>query len=399
MYIHIPFCDSLCDFCVYNRIAAPGREELVEEYWKALLREIEWYADAPAVQGHPIGSVFIGGGTPTVLSASQLERLLQTVRSRFGLKSCEITVECNPLNASSDKLRAMRDNGVTRVSIGVQTFSDAMRRRLHIAKSGEDAAEWIERAKAFGFDDVSLDLMYGFPGVGADALEDDLERARSLGVGHVSVYRLTLFAYTKMYREMARARQVSLPDEETSLRLFERAHRYLLSQGFALVSGQEYSKKGRTVRFWEDTYDGYGPNLALGVSSFGYLGGYCYQNESRVEDYIRAIALGRLPVERMSHQITPEQLRERTVVMGLRRGKVSKARFRRAFGAELTETFAGPIGRLTRRGLLRDTPEELQLTEKGLFFQGNASVEFMESIFRRVSPLKKKMCIGSHTMP
>ena len=398
MYIHIPFCDSLCDFCVYNRVGTAGRGEVVEEYLDALLREIAWYAGAPAVQGHPIDSVFIGGGTPTVLSASQLERLLKCIRRCFGLRECEITVECNPLNAPVEKLRVLRENGVTRVSIGVQTFFDPTRRQLHIAKSGEEAAAWIARAKELGFDDVSLDLMYGFPGDGAQTLQSDLQRAVSLEPGHISLYRLTLFAYTKMYRDLARSGQ-SLPSEEESLKLFVGAHRTLLESGYELVSGQEYAKRGRTVRFWEDTYDGYGPNLALGVSSFGYLSGYCYQNESRVEDYIRAVARGELPVERMSRKITPEQLRERAVVMGLRRGKVSKERFRQAFAAELTQVFAHSVGRLIRQGLLYETPEELCLSEEGLFFQGNASVEFMESVFRGVSPLKKKMCIGTHTMP
>lgn len=399
VYIHIPFCDSLCDFCVYNRVAVPRNREVLEEYLQALLKELAWYASAASLQGHPVGSVLIGGGTPTVFSEGQLERLLTAVRRCFGLRECEITLECNPINASAEKLRVLKENGVTRVSIGVQTFCDAMRRRLHIALRGEQAAEWLKEACGLGFDDVSLDLMYGFPGMGSDELRRDLEQAAALGVGHISLYRLTLFAYTKMYRDMARRGGERLPDEEQCLELFRMAHRYLLSQGYALQSAQEYGKQGRAVRFWENTYDGYGPNLALGVSGFGYLGGYCYQNESRVEDYIRSVREGKLPVERMSRRITDQQLLERALAMGLRRGSVSKARFRQAFGKEIITVFAEVIDRLIRRGLLRETPDAYELTENGLFFQGDASVECMESVFRGVSPLKKKWCIGSHTMP
>lgn len=128
LYIHIPFCGSLCDFCVYNRMLAPGNADLVEEFVTALIREIGIYAQSERIDASKIGAVFLGGGTPSALSARQLERILQALHRGFKLRGCEITVECNPLNATREKLTVLKDNGVTRVSAGVQSFRDPIRK-------------------------------------------------------------------------------------------------------------------------------------------------------------------------------------------------------------------------------------------------------------------------------
>lgn len=135
------------------------------------------------------------------------------------------------------------------------------------------------------------------------------------------------------------------------------------------------------------------------MSSFGYLNGYCYQNAESVEEYIKALQNDRLPVERISAQITPEQLRERAVIMGFRKGRVLRNPFFDAFHISMDTVFEEPLRRLAEDGLIANDPEGYVLTEKGLYHQGNVSAELMVSLFRGVSALRKKMCIGSHTMP
>ncbi len=399
LYIHIPFCGSLCDFCVYNRMLAPGNADLVEEFVTALIREIGIYAQSERIDASKIGAVFLGGGTPSALSARQLERILQALHRGFKLRGCEITVECNPLNATREKLTVLKDNGVTRVSAGVQSFRDPIRKKYHIARLSHTVERWLDMLRDFHFDDESIDLMYGFPGVDIDGLLQDVQHAVDMGMGHISLYKLVVFAYTKLYKDMAARQTERFPDAQSSFTMFQAAHRLLLSNGYALQSVQEYGKVGKNTRFWDATYDGFGDNVSMGVSSFGYLNGYCYQNAESVEEYIKALKNNLLPVERISPRITPEQLRERAVIMGFRKGRVLRKPFFDTFHIPIDALFEEPLRRLIESGLVQEDSEGYVLTEKGLYHQGSVSAELMISLFRGVSALRKRMCIGSHTMP
>ena len=399
MYIHIPFCGSLCDFCVYNRMLAPGNKEVVEAFVDALIREIGIYARSERVAGTKIAAVFLGGGTPSVLSKRQLERILQALHKAFDLRGCEMTVECNPLNATREKLTVLKENGVTRVSAGIQSFRDSIRKTYHIARLSHSVELWLDMLRDFHFDDESLDILYGFPGTGIEELLRDVQHAIDRGMGHISLYKLVVFAYTKLYKDLDRRPSDKLPDAESCFSMFRAAHRLLLQSGYTLQSVQEYGKAGKSTRFWDTTYDGFGDNIAIGVSSFGYLNGYCYQNAESVEEYIKPLQNDRLPVERISAQITPEQLRERAVIMGFRKGRVLRNPFFDAFHISMDTVFEEPLRRLAEDGLIANDPEGYVLTEKGLYHQGNVSAELMVSLFRGVSALRKKMCIGSHTMP
>lgn len=399
LYIHIPFCDSLCDFCVYNRMLAPGNRGLVQEFVDALIREIALYAREWGKAENKLDAVFIGGGTPTALSASQLEKILQALHRCFDLHGSEMTVECNPLNATREKLAVCKRYGVTRISTGVQSFQNSLRKSHHIAKRAEAVAKWLEELRAFHFDDESLDLLYGFPDGEEVGFLSDVKRAAAMKMGHISLYKLAAFAYTTLYKKLLSSKGEGLPDDESCFAMFQKAHRLLLQKGYILQSAQEYGIKGKTTRFWDATYDGFGDNLAMGVSSFGYVNGYCYQNTNDVREYIRRLQDGCLPVERCSLPITPEQLRERAVILGFRRGYVLREPFAAAFGTPLERVFGETVEKLIAQGLMEEHRERFSLTEKGLYYQGNVSAAFMLSVFEGVSPLKKKMCIGAHEMP
>ncbi len=398
IYVHIPFCDSLCDFCIYNRKFALQNSDIINKYVKALIKEIKLYSNYNYIKNRNIGSVFIGGGTPTVLNEIQIYQLISTLQECFKLKNCEFTVECNVGNATDSKLTILKDLGVTRISTGIQTFDNEQRKKLHIQKNSNDIVKWIENARKYQFEQISTDLIYGLPDTRVEHFLKDLKKAINLSLDHISVYKLAAFAYTKLYKDVERGKYV-FPSATTVEKIFYEAHQFLIDNNFVLQSTQEYGKKGSKVKFWELTYDGYGDNLSFGVSSFGYMNGYCYQNETDIYKYIEKINSHMLPIERISPRINDIQLQERALVMGFRKGFVAKDMFYYKFKKQISELFIHQIENQIKEGLLKERKNCYQLTPKGLYYQGFISTEYMTSTFKNASSLKKKMCIGTHEMP
>lgn len=398
IYLHIPFCERICDFCIYNRIQINKDSLLVEEYVKMLLREIELYSQQETVKKLSFGSVFLGGGTPTVLSESQLERIIMKLKSCLDIEGCEITVECNISNASDSKLKLFRQLGVTRISTGIQTLQEDLRKKLHINGSREELTDWIKKAKSYGFKEVSGDLIYGFPETSLSMWKEDLEQSAELSLDHISIYKLAVFANTVLYHNISKYDNKILKPELV-YKMFEEAHSFLLKCGYEQQSTQEYGKPGCRTEFWENTYDGYGANLSFGTGSFGYINGYCYQNESSVKEYIRILKNGNIPVTRISEQNTPVQLMERSMVMGFRRGYVEKEAFYKEYHKEIKDVFAEVLAQLMDAGYVEEEEMRYVLTTKGIYRQGDVSAEFMLSIFEGTSALTKKYCVGMHEMP
>lgn len=395
IYIHIPFCESLCRFCIYNRMYVKKDSDIVARYVDALIREIKLYASFEKIRKMKIGAVFIGGGTPTVLSSQQLHRLLETLSENFALDDCEITVECNAQNADFDKLKVLKVSGVNRISTGIQTFHDESRKRLNIPYDSKTVARWMDKAASLDFDEIATDIIYGFPGLGEKQVLEDINLALKLPIHHLSLYKLAVFAYTELYQDMQKG-QECLYSSESMVRLFSLAHEYLLERNFPVYSTQEY---GSDVEFWKYTYDGYGNNLSFGSSSFGYLNGYCYQNYRNVMEYIKKCEANQFGIERISPQITQKQLMERTMVIGFRRGVVSDAMFYNTFGCHIDTVFEDILAKHIKEGYIYRDNGEYKLTAKGYFYQGIVSADYMVSVFKGVSPLMKKMCIGEHSMP
>lgn len=398
IYVHIPFCESLCDFCIYSRICAKSGSEIVEEYVYMLIKEIELYSKQDSIKKLSIGSVFIGGGTPTVLNERQLEKLITKLKDCFDIECREITVECNFNNATESKLKLLRQLGVTRISTGIQTFQQEMRQKLHMSGSRKEVIEWLDKAKTYGFKEVSGDLIYGFPDTNLLAWKEDLKQCISLSLDHISIYKLTIFAHTVLYKNIEKYHYTMLNPEQI-YKMFLEAHNYLRECGYELQSTQEYGRPDSKTEFWENTYDGYGANLSFGTASFGFLNGYCYQNESSIEKYIQILKKGQIPVARMSKQSTTIQLMERSIVMGMRRGYVEKEPFRREYGKEIKDVFSEVLRKLIEKGYISEESNRYVLTPEGVYHQGEVSSEFMVSIFKGTSPLTKKFCVGMHEMP
>ena len=398
IYIHIPFCSSICKFCVYSR-QVPDSNKILDDYVEALKREISLYAKFPYIQSLKTDAVFIGGGTPTTLTFTQLKKIISALKDYLPLKNPEITVECNISNADEDKINSLYEAGVTRISTGVQTFSQERRNVLELRYTANDIFKWINMVKKYPFKDVSIDLMYGLPGQTIEEWANDLHTAVSLPVDHLSIYKLTVFAYVKLYKELENKTVPDLPHEDEVFQMYMEADRVLKANSFIVQSSQEYCRNDNKSRFWDLTYDGYGDNLSFGAFSFGFVNGVSYQNLPIPKEYIASANEGNFPIKMVSKKITHEQRLERTMMLSFRRSFIDKSVFNEQYGKQTEDIFGKTLAELREQCYIAVNDSGYGLTPLGRYYQGNVSAEFMRSTFDKVSSLKKKMAIGMHVVP
>lgn len=273
IYVHIPFCLSKCAYCDFN--SQSGMTEYADRYVDAVISEMRGFASLKA------DSVYIGGGTPTVLSNEQLYKLLEAVNDIFCISSdAEITVETNPATADYDKYGLLRRCGVNRLSIGVQSFHDNELSALSRVHSAKDAKEAVLQAQKSGFDNISIDLMEGIPAQTIESLEESLHRAVSLGVKHVSVYSLILEEGTAFYENPP-----ALPDEETEREMYKITRDILKEYGFSHYEISNYALSGfeakHNMKYWKRE-----PYYGFGAGAHSFYNSVRYENVRGIEDYI-----------------------------------------------------------------------------------------------------------------
>ena len=288
IYIHIPFCVQKCLYCDFPSFG--GQEKEYERYTAALCREIE--AKSHLAKDWKIKTVFFGGGTPTVLSAQQMKRILDTVFQCFHVESdAEITTEANPGTLSLEKCVALRQMGFNRLSMGVQSFSDAdlaFLRRRHTARG---AVEAVELCQATGYDNLSIDLIYGLPGQTLEGWQANLQQAVSLGVPHISAYSLIYEVGTALWRMRERG-EVKECDEELSLRMFDELIDRLVAAGYEHYEISNFARDRRYARHNTSYWTGV-PYLGLGAAAHSYDGRVRRINPASLRKYVEAVESGR----------------------------------------------------------------------------------------------------------
>ncbi len=372
LYIHIPFCAAKCNYCSFNSYS--GLESLQERYVDALAVEMAIVAGT----GHlrPLETVFLGGGTPTLLPCELLERLFASLRSVFELRSgAEISIEINPGTVDREKLAGMYRAGVNRISFGVQTFSDRELRGIGRIHTAAEAWNAVEMAKKEGFSNVSLDLMYGLPGQSPESWKKSLQQAILLEVSHLSLYQLTVEEQTPLQRMIASGERV-VPGEgliaemdEITAELTGRAglHRYEISN---------YSQAGSECRhnrvYWQNA-----SYFGCGAGAVSYIGGSRRRNENIPESYCDLVEAGESVVVEIEDLSRDESLRE-TVIMGLRMTEgVSVAAMQERFAIDLMEYYGAILEDLIRKDLLCLTDTALCLTARGRVFANQVMAELV----------------------
>ncbi|OKO91284.1 radical SAM family heme chaperone HemW [Geobacillus proteiniphilus] len=371
-YFHIPFCAHICHYCDFNKVFAAGQP--IDDYLRAMDKEMAWTA---AEFGSQLKTLFIGGGTPTVLGPAQLGRLLESIRRHFQFdpQTAEFTVEANPDGLTKEKLAILRDAGVNRLSLGVQTFDDQLLQTIGRTHRRGDVIRAVALAREVGFQNISIDLMYGLPGQTLEQFTADLEAAFSLHVPHLSAYSLILEPKTIFYNEWRKGR-LRLPGEEAEAAMYEAAMEQTAACGYWQYEISNYALSGfesrHNLTYWNNE-EYYG----IGAGAHSYIDGVRRANIGPIRHYISAIERGEWP-HRDVHRLTAREQMEEEMFLGLRKTEgVSKACFRQKFGRDLHDIFGEAIRREIENGRLEETATHIRLTKRGKLLGNEVFAAFL----------------------
>lgn len=375
LYLHVPFCDVKCGYCDFNSYA--GLESLVPAYTEALLEEIRRWS--PHVRGYAVHTVFFGGGTPSLLPLHELERILAALRDAFALiPDPEVSLEANPGTVDEPYLRGLRALGVNRLSLGVQSFHDdelAALDRIHTAAEAEAA---FRAARAAGFDNVNLDLIFGLPGQTLERWAANVRRALALRPEHLSLYALTVEEGTPLAAQVRRG-AVPAPDPDLQADMYELADGLLTEHGYVQYEISNWSLPGRRCRhnltYWENR-----PYLGLGPGAHSCFGGRRFAVVRSPRAYIRALAAGGngMPQVEWEEPLDPATEMAETMLLGLRLADgVSLTAFRDRFGVALLDVYADAVRELTDLGVLALAGGRLRLTASGRLLANEAFLRFL----------------------
>lgn len=385
LYLHIPFCRKRCRFC-YFRVYTNQNAQAIERYVLSLAKEVELLSRRRGVQGRELEFVYFGGGTPSFLSAKQLRFLRDELhRSVSWDDAREVTFECEPGTLSLEKVQTLKSIGVTRVSLGVENFNDAILEengRAHLSPEIFRAYDWIQQV---GFPQVNVDLIAGMIGETDENWARCVDQVVRMSPDNVTIYQMELPFNTLISKEM-KERGVASPVAtwSTKRRWVNEAMETLLAAGYHISSGNELVKDPVNDRFlYRDNLFRGSDILASGVSSFGHFQGVHYQNFDQLEEYFQAVESGALPINRALRP-TPHQLLIREFVLRMKEGEVSAAELRSKYGVNVLEEFAEPLANQQARGYLTVAGDEIRLTRKGLLQVDSLLTEYFEPAHRAV---------------
>ena len=366
-YVHIPFCTQICYYCDFSKVFI--KNQPVDSYLEHLLQEFHSY------DIQKLRTLYIGGGTPTALSAPQLEVLLDGLTKNLDLSVLEeLTIEANPGDLDEDKIAVLKNSAVNRVSLGVQTFDDKMLKKIGRSHLEKDIYENIDRLKLAGFDNISIDLIYALPGQTMEQVKDNVAKAIALDIPHMSLYSLILENHTVFMNRMRRGK-LPLPKEEVEAEMFEYIIAELEQAGFEHYEISNFSKPGfesrHNLMYW-DNAEYYG----IGAGASGYVNGVRYKNHGPIRHYLKAVEEGNARIHE-EHLSLREQMEEE-MFLGLRKKTgVSKARFEEKFGTSFENIYGQVVRDLCHQGLLQIEDQQIRMTKKGLFLGDTVAERFI----------------------
>lgn len=374
-YIHIPFCDHICYYCDFNKYFL--KSQPVDEYLSALSKEMELATDDQV--RNELETIYVGGGTPTALNAKQMDYFLGSVRKHLNLDGHikEWTMEANPENMDQEKLQIMKAAGVDRLSIGVQTFNDDLLKSIGRAHDRGAVLKGIKEARRVGFNNLSIDLMFGLPGQTKDDLLASLNEAMTLDPEHISIYSLQIEPRTIFYNRIRKG-TLHLPEQDIEADMYEIVMDFLDSHGYHQYEISNFAKPGKESRhnllYWEnEEYFGFG------AGSHGYVNGNRVVNAGAVKGYIRRVEeAGQAVVE--SHPVTRIEKIEEELFLGLRKmAGVSKSHFHMKFGESLNHIYREQIKELKEKGWIVEDEERIALTRTGVLLGNEVFQTFLLS--------------------
>jgi len=356
-YIHVPFCRHHCGYCNFTLVA--GRDDLIGSYLAALGKELSWLKEP-----HEIDTLFFGGGTPTHLSPADLAQLFELVKRWFPLApDYELSVEANPIDLDEARCGVLRQAGVTRVSLGVQSFRAEKLQALERDHRQPEILTAYANARKFA-QSVSLDLIFAAPGETLEQWQQDLENAISLQPDHISTYGLTFERGTSFWGRLNRG-ELSRTEEDTEGQMYELAIDLLTAAGYEHYEVSNFARPGHRCRHNEAYWIGR-PYFAAGPGAARYIAGRREMNHRSTTTYIQRVLSGQSPVAE-SEELSPEAHARERLVFALRRLEgISLSEFEQETGYSVEQLIAAPLEKFIAQGLFIHTGDNLRLTRRGL---------------------------------
>jgi len=367
LYIHIPFCRKRCKFCYFKVFTDQNAKE-IEKYVSALCREIELVSQLPVMGGRPFRFVYFGGGTPSFLSSRQLVSLVDRLRENINWDLAEeVTFECEPGTLQENKIKTLKELGVTRLSLGIENFSDAVLEengRAHLSKEVYRAWDWITAAD---FENVNIDLISGMVGETWDNWKYNISEAIKLSPESITIYQMEL-PYNTVYSKDILGEKIETPvaDWETKRAWLNYAYDEFLQAGYKISSAYTVVKDNSKVNFsYRDNLWQGSDLIATGIASFGHVSGVHYQNKADMKEYQADLTEhGKLPLGR-GFKPTQHQLLVREMILLLKRGYLDVDYFQNKFGVDITQHWNSQFQQHSENGMLTIEGGRIELTRIG----------------------------------
>ena len=372
LYIHIPFCIKKCAYCDF--LSWSGDKDQKEEYVRDLEQEIRSYKTFAA--DYQVSTVYFGGGTPSILETGQIERIMGALRQTFRIeKKAEITLEMNPGTARKEKLKAYRQLGINRLSIGIQSVKNENLKLLGRIHTYEDFLESYHMAREAGFDNISGDLISSLPGQTLEEWKEELKILIRTPLEHLSVYQLIIEEGTEFYERYGEHEEL-LPDEETSREIYLWTGEYLENQGFRQYEISNYARAGKesrhNLRYWERK-----DYLGLGLGAASMIRNMRMSNTRDWEKYRTGCRDPRKIREEVEFLEEPRQIEE-FMFLGLRKTRgVSRKEFRRTFGKDLDLIYEKTLKKYLENGMLQESGDRIFLSEEGILLSNQIFADFL----------------------
>ncbi|MBC1729678.1 oxygen-independent coproporphyrinogen III oxidase [Listeria seeligeri] len=372
VYIHIPFCEHICYYCDFNKVFLEGQP--VDEYVDLLIKEMQ--ITAMNKQMEPIDTVFVGGGTPTTLNEAQIAKLCTAIQEIFPMKEeVEFSFEANPGDLSVAKVQTMKDYGVNRISMGVQSFNNDLLKKIGRIHTVKDVYQSVENMRTVGFENVSIDLIFSLPGQSEEDFQDTLNQALALDLPHYSAYSLIIEPKTIFYNLMQKGK-LFLPGQDAEANMYDLLLVEMEKHGRKQYEISNFAKEGfeskHNITYWSNEH-----YYGFGAGAHGYIGNTRYSNFGPIKKYMEPLQENKLPVFQQK-ELTLKEKMEEEMFLGLRKvSGVSKAGFQRKFGQDLDTTFQNAIQKTMAKGWLENNEENVALTRNGRFLGNNVFQEFL----------------------
>lgn len=380
IYLHIPFCTQRCAFCYYKTIDLKERPE-VEPYVATLCREIEMAAKRFHLGEREVASIYFGGGTPSLLREHHFERLVECLHDNFKIDNPQFTVEAEPLTVSESKMKLLSKLGVSRVSMGVQSFCDDIIKLSGRGHNEKQAFRAIKIAREAGDWSVNIDLLSGLAGETPETWARSVECALATGVESITVYKMEAFSNTQFYKLGVREDTLELPSDQQELEFMQYAMEQFEQANYHPWSFFTFTKNGHYVNKYTQSIFEATDLYGFGASAYGVLGDTLLQNTIDLEKYTATVEAGEIPLAR-GHRLNSLEKMMREVLLGMKLLRLDLRAFQKRHGFKLDSLCASTLKELERQRFISRSENEIELTAKGILYGDHVGMSLVKDLER-----------------